>query len=60
MTPNALRIAGHILLFLLAVVVFYLGLGIGLQVNTTLGTLLWFTAAGLVAMNLVWLLRSRR
>ena len=60
MTPNALRIAGHILLFLLAVVVFFLGLGIGLQFNPTLGTLLWFTAAGLIAMNLVWLLRSRR
>ena len=54
------RIAAHALLFLLAVVVFYLGLGVGLQFNPALGTLLWLAAAGLVALNLFWILWSRR
>ena len=54
------RIAAHVLLFLLAVVVFFFGLGVGLQFNPTLGTLLWVASAGLVALNLFWILRSRR
>ena len=54
------RIALHILLFALAVVVFYLGLGVGLQFNPVLGTLLWFAAAAIVAVNLIWIGRSRR
>ncbi len=54
------RIALHILLFVLAVVVFYLGLGVGLQFNPALGTLLWFAAAAIVAVNLIWIGRSRR
>ena len=41
------RIAVHTLLFVLAVVVFYLGLGVGLAFNPTLGTLLWVVATGL-------------
>ena len=54
------RIVAHVLLFLLAVVVFYLGLGVGLQFNPTLGTLLWLVAAAIVALNLLWIIRSRR
>ena len=60
MKASAVRIAAHALLFLLALVVFYLGLGVGLQFNPTLGTLLWLAAAGLVVLNLFWILRSRR
>ena len=52
--------AAHALRFLLAVVVLYLGLSVGLQFTPTLGTLLWLAAAGLVALNLFWILRSRR
>ena len=55
-----IRNAAHILLFALAVVVFYLGLGVGLQHNPTLGTLLWLAAAAIVALNLFWIVRSRR
>ena len=55
--PRILRIAAHGLLFLLAVVVFYLGLGIGLQFNPLLGTLLWGAAAAIVALNLWWMRR---
>ena len=60
MTSRGVRIAAHPLLFLLAVVVFYLGLGVGLQFNPTLGTLLLVASAGLVALNLFWISRSRR
>ena len=58
--PRAIRISAHILLFLAAVAVFYLGLGIGLSRNPALGTLLWL-AAGLIAIgNLWWMLRRSR
>ena len=60
MTATRVRIAAHALLFLLAVVVFYLGLGLGLQLNPILGTLLWLVAACIVALNLFWILRSRK
>ena len=55
-----IRIAAHGLLFLLAFVVFYLGLGLGLQFNPLLGTLLWLAAGTIAALNLVWILRSRK
>ena len=54
------HIAAHTLLLVLAVVVFYLGLGVGLAFKPALGTLLWVAAAGLVAVNLSWMVRSRR
>ena len=60
MTAAKARIAAHVLLFGLAIVVFYLGLGVGLQFNPALGTLLWIVAAGLIALNLFWIVRSRR
>ena len=54
------RIVAHVLLFLLAVFVFYFGLGVGLQFNPALGTLLWLVAGAIVALNLLWMVRSRR
>ena len=60
MTAAKVRIATHALLFLLAVVVFYLGLGLGLQFNPLLGSLLWLAAGTIVALNLFWILRSRK
>ena len=53
-------IAAPALLFLLAFVVFYLGLGLGLQFSPLLGTLLWLVAASIVALNLFWILRMRK
>ena len=50
----------HGLLFVLAILVFYVGLGIGLQVNPTLGTALWLVAAAIGGLNLLWIIRSRR
>ena len=60
MIAARVRIAAHALLFLLAVVVFYLGLGLGLQLNPILGTLLWLVAGSIVTLNLFWILRSRK
>ena len=59
MTTN-IRIAAHGLLFLLAFVVFYLGLGLGLAWNPLVDSLLWLAAGSIVAMNIVWILRSRQ
>ena len=54
------RVVGHVLLFLLAIGIFYAGLGVGLSVNPTLGTAMWGVAAVIAAMNLWWLIRRRR
>lgn len=54
------QIVAHVLLFVLAFVVFYFGLGVGLQFNPALGTLLWLVAAAIVALNLLWIARFRR
>ena len=51
--------AAHGMLFLLAVVVFYIGLGVGLQHNPDLGSALWIAAGGILALNLFWIHRSR-
>lgn len=50
----------HVLLFLLAFVVFYLGLSVGLQVNPGLGTTLWVVSVVIVVLNVVWMRRSSR
>ena len=60
MIATKVRTAAQALLFVLAVVVFYLGLGVGLQFNPALGSVLWFVAAAIVALDLVWIVRSRR
>ena len=66
MTPNfadktrlstLLKAAIHVLLFLLAVVVFYLGLGVGLAVNSALGTALWVVALIILVLNVYWICR---
>ena len=57
---RVLRISAHVLLFLAAVAVFFLGLGIGLSQNPTVGTLLWLAAGLILAGNLWWLLRLLR
>ena len=56
---KVLKPAAHLLLFAVAIVVFFVGLGIGLAANPTIGTVLWLTAGALIAVNLVWLFRSR-
>ncbi len=57
--PRALKIAIHVLLFILAIIVFYLGLGVGLALNPTAGTILWIVAAAIGVGNLFWILWPR-
>ena len=53
---TGLRITLHVVLALLAVVIFYVGLFMGLQVNATIGTVLWFLSGALFVGNLLWLI----
>ena len=57
--PKRVRVAAHVLLFVVAVLVLYVGLGLGLQYSPTLGTVLWVASAAIVALNLLWMRRSR-
>ena len=47
-------------LFVLAFVLFYLGLGLGLQYDAALGSACWIGAVTLVALNVFWMDRIRR
>ena len=53
-----LKVAAHAALFLTAVVVFYLGLGVGLQLSPLWGYVLWGGATALALLNIVWIVRS--
>ena len=52
------KLTAHVSLFLLALAVFYFGLGIGLQYNSTYGTLLWIAAIAIAVLNVLWIVRS--
>jgi len=54
------KLGAHVLLFILAFVVFYFGLGVGLAFNPALGTLLWLIAAGLAVANILWIVRAKK
>ena len=49
------RIIIHVLLFILAIGVFFFGLGVGLQFNPTYGTILWIVAGIIFVLNLLWM-----
>ena len=51
------KVAAHAALFLLAVVVAYLGLGVGLQVSPVGAYVLWGVAVALVLLNILWIVR---
>ena len=59
MLTKTLKIAAHALVFVVAFVVFFFGLGIGLQYNANLGTLLWLAAGAIAALNVWWMFSSR-
>lgn len=56
---TTLKIAARALLFIIAIVIFYIGLGVGLTLNPTLGTLLWLCAFAVAGLNLFWIFRKR-
>lgn len=58
--PKRLKTITHVVLFVLAFIVFYLGLGVGLTQDPNLGTALWALAAAIVLGNLFWIYRSRQ
>ena len=51
------KVAAHAALFLVAVIVFYLGLGVGLQFSPVWGTALWVVAIAIALLNILWILR---
>lgn len=57
--PRSLKTIAHVVLFLVAFIVFYAGLGIGLTRDPNLGTALWALAAAIILLNLFWIYRSR-
>lgn len=57
--PKALKTIAHVVLFVVAFVVFYLGLGIGLSRDPNLGTALWALAAVIALGNVFWIYKSR-
>ncbi len=54
-----LKITAHVVLFVAAFIVFYLGLGIGLTRDPNLGTAFWALAALIAAGNLFWIYKTR-
>ena len=58
--PRALRIAAHAGIFLVAALVFYVGLGVGLAVNPAGGTALWLLAAAIAVANVWWMVSGFR
>lgn len=55
-----MKIVAHVFLFVLAFLIFYLGLGIGLAFNPILGTLLWLLAAAIAVGNILWIVRTKK
>ena len=53
-----LKLAAHVALLFGSIVVFYLGLGVGLQISPLFGTALWLVAGAMVVLNVVWVVRS--
>ncbi len=56
---RAVKLVLHVLVFAVAAVVFFLGLGIGLTQSPAVGTLLWVVAAGIAVANAIWMTRRR-
>ena len=54
-----LKLVLHVVVFAVAAVVFFLGLGIGLSQNPAVGTLLWVVAAGIDVANAILMTRGR-
>ena len=55
-----LRVILHVAIFAAALLVFTLGLGIGLALNPAVGTLLWLVAGLIAVANVVWIVRVLR
>ncbi|MDE2839756.1 MAG: hypothetical protein OXM03_03925 [Chloroflexota bacterium] len=56
---KTLKIIAHVVLFLVAFIVFYLGLGIGLTRDPNLGTAFWALAAAIALGNIFCIYKTR-
>ena len=54
-----LRVVLHVAIFAAALLIFALGLGVGLALNPAAGTLLWLVAGVIAIGNVVWIVRHR-
>lgn len=54
-----LKSAGRGAPFLVAGVLFYVGLGVGLQTSPLWGTVLWVVTIAIAVLNILWIVRSR-
>ena len=50
----------HILLFIVGGLLFFIGLGLGLQFNPTIGTALWIAAGVIIVLNVLWMNRRQK
>ena len=55
-----LRVVLHVAIFAAALLIFTLGLGVGLALNPAAGTLLWLVAGVIAVGNVVWIVRRFR
>lgn len=60
MSSRILRSTAQILLYLLALAVLWVGLGIGLQYDPNIGTIMLFAAVGIAGVNTFWVFRVKR
>lgn len=49
------KIASQVALFGVAIGIFWLGLGIGLSMNPTIGAILWAATASIAGLNVLWM-----
>ena len=54
------RLIIQILVYVVAYLVFSLGLGLGLQVSTTMGNIVVLAALAIAGLNTWWLVKSRK
>ena len=60
MMPGMAGNAAHVLLFPLAAIVFFLGLGVRMQLNPARCMVFWLASGATVVLNLLWFLRWRK
>ena len=53
----ALRLIAHVLLFVIAVMAAFFGLGIGLAFHPTAGTVLLGIAVAIIVINVYWIMQ---
>ena len=58
-TARVFRISAHVALFVVALFVFFFGLGVGLAQSPLYGSLLW-VAAGVICVGNLWWMINRK